>query len=129
MQGKKIGIIFINSILVILLFTACSSQEDKNIELVRNGTMNMYPNVPIGKAFNQFFSNGKWKAFTSTDNKQIVEFNGNCYWLDETVPMKIQFTINNDSQFSLSYVGIDNVDIPQEVRADILYGILEKYQP
>ena len=43
--------------------------------------------------------------------------------------MKIQFTIKNNSRFSLNYVGIDNVDMPQEVRADILYGILEKYQP
>ena len=129
MQGKKIGFIFLTSILVILLFTACSSQEDKNIQLVRNGTMDMYPNAPIGKAFNQFFSNGKWTAFTSTANEQIVEFNGNCYWLDESVPMKIQFTVKNNSRFSLNYVGIDNVDMPQEVKADILYGILEKYQP
>ena len=129
MQIKKMGLICGIVVLIALTFTACATQEDKNINLVRTGTMNKYPNIPIGKAFNQFFSNGKWTAFTSTNDEQIVEFNGKCYWLDVTVPMKIQFTIESDKSFSLSYVGIDGVDMDPEVRADILYGILEKYQP
>lgn len=129
MQIKKAGLICGIVVLIALTFTACATQEDKNINQVRTGTMNRYPNVPIGKAFKQFFSNGKWSAFTSTKGEQIVEFNGNCYWLDVSVPMKIQFKIDDNDSFSLSYLGVDGVDMDPEVRVEILYGILEQYQP
>lgn len=129
MQIKKVGLICGIVLLIAVTFTACATQEDKNINMIRTGTMNRYPNIPIGKAFNQFFSNGKWTAFTSKNNEQIVEFNGDCYWLDVTVPMRIQFTIEDDKSFSLSYLGIDGVNMDPEVRIEILYGILEKYQP
>ena len=129
MQTKKVGLICGIVVLIAITFTACATQEDRNINMVRTGTMNRYPNVPIGKAFKQFFSNGKWTAFTSTKDEQIVEFTGNCYWLDVSVPMKIQFTIADNDSFSLSYLGVDGVDMDSEVRVEILYGILEKYQP
>lgn len=114
---------------VAVIFTACGEQQDRNIQLIRNGTMNAQPNIPIGKAFDQFFSNGAWESFISKNNEQIVEFNGECFFIDEKIPMRIQFTILSDNSFSLSYLGMDGVDIPSDVRMDILNGILEKYKP
>ena len=64
------------SLLLIGIFIAgCGGEKyDKSILLVRNGTLKMNPNVPIGKAFDQFFANGKWQSFISTENKTFVEF-------------------------------------------------------
>ena len=126
---KKFLTVIAAFMFVAAIFTACGGQKDRNIQLIRNGTMNAQPNIPIGKAFDQFFSNGAWKSFTSKNNEQIVEFNGECFFLDEKIPMRIQFTVLSDDSFSLSYLGMDGVDIPSDVRMDILSRILEKYQP
>ena len=71
MQPKKFFSVIIYALMVLTLFGGCSSSGssyDKNVLMVREGTMNMNPSVPIGKAFDQFFANGKWKSFTSTEN-------------------------------------------------------------
>ena len=115
--------------IVAIIFTGCADKGDKNIQLVKNGSMDSHPNVPIGKAFSQFFSNGKWTSFKSTDNKQIVEFNGNCLFLDETVSIKIQFEILKNERFTLSYVGMDGEDMPNILRPEFMQKILDDYQP
>lgn len=126
---KKNFLVFISLMFIAIIFTSCGDAADKNIQLVKNGTMDNMPNVPIGKAFDQFFSNGKWTSFKSTDNKQMVEFNGNCLFLDEQVSMKIQFEILNDTRFALYYVGMDGEDLPDVTRPDVLNRILEDYKP
>lgn len=129
MKTNKILSVISSLVIVAIIFTGCSVSGNKNVELVREGTMEMAPNVPIGKAFSQFFDNGTWKSFKSKKGNTIVEFKGNCYYLDENVSMTIQFKILNDEQFNLQYIEINGVNIPEEMQPAVLQGILENYQP
>ena len=116
----------ISLLLVGMLVGGCGSDD---VSTVRDGTMNMAPDVPIGKAFNQFFDKGSWKSFTSTEHERIVEFNGENKIFDETVNTKIQFKLKDDDTFSLEYVGVDGEGLPNESAVLFLGTILESYEP
>ena len=124
----RLGLL-ISPILIIFLFTGCSGTKiDRNVQLVREGSLLMNPNVPIGKAFDQFFINDSWKSFTSTENEQIVEFNGDCNLLDVPVTVKIQFLITGNS-FNVKYVGIDDVPMDGLDGLSVLDKVLSEYRP
>lgn len=126
---KKFFSVFASFMLITIIFAGCAEKGDKNIQLVKNGSMDSNPNVPIGKAFDHFFSNGKWTSFTTKNNEEIVEFNGRCLFLDVEVPMKIQFEILNKKRFSLVHMSIDGENLDATSRNIILSGILEDYKP
>lgn len=50
-----------------------SSAFDKNVQIVQNGHLESMPDQKIGPAFKEFFGDPKWKSFTSTDNKEVVD--------------------------------------------------------
>ncbi len=127
---KKFFSVFASFMLITIIFAGCAEKGDKNIQLVKNGSMDSNPNVPIGKAFDHFFSNGKWTSFTTKNNEEIVEFNGRCLFLDvEEVSVKIQFEILNKKRFSLVHMSIDGENLDATSRNIILSGILEDYKP
>ena len=120
------GIIFM--LLVGVFVGGCGSKYNDDILTVRKGSMNMLPDVPIGKAFDQFFSNGKWTSFTSKKKEKIVEFNGKCEFIGEPVDMKIQFSLDGDT-FTLEYLGLDGVGMEDEIATEMLRKILSDYKP
>ena len=116
----------ISLLLVGMLVGGCGNDD---VSSVRDGTMNMAPGVPIGKAFDQAFDKGSWKSFTSTENERIVEFNGENKLLDETVKTQIQFKLSDDDTFSLEYVGVDGEGLPNEAAVVLMKTILFSYEP
>ncbi|NVJ91094.1 MAG: hypothetical protein HWE34_05530 [Methylocystaceae bacterium] len=50
------------------------SQSDVN--LVKEGSMEMLPNVPLGKVMNIRFDHGTWDEFESDLGEKVVEFKG-----------------------------------------------------
>lgn len=126
MKTITLGII---SLLLLGIFTAgCSGKYDKNVMLVREGTMNMKPDVPLGKALDKFFDKSEWKSFTSTQNETIVEFNGSGKWLDTYQTVRMQFSIIGN-EFNFRYMEINGMAIDTEIALGILFEILNEYQP
>ena len=125
---RFVPIIF--SVLIIFLFAGCSDTKkyDMNVQMVRDGSLYMNPNVPVGKAFDQFFVNGKWKSFTSTNNEKIVEFTGDCTFADAPATFNIQFVIDG-LEFSTHYVAINNVPLNDFDGISALEKILSEYRP
>ncbi len=125
----KLTVLSVISLMLVSIFMAgCGGEKyNKTIQLVRNGTLQMNPNVPIGKAFDQFFSNGKWESFTSTDNQTVVEFNGECTWYNAPAKIKVQFIVNG-SNFNLEYVDINGVSMNLIERAGIIEKVLSEYK-
>lgn len=92
-----------------LIFTGCGN--DKYVEQVRSGTMDMAPNVEVGRAFDNFFSNGKWKSFMSKQNERIVEFNGECTWNDRSAALMVQFKVDKTASFEMGAMEINGVGL------------------
>lgn len=129
---KKFLLILACTFLAAIIFTGCAedsdnAKSDKNVQLIRNSAMDMYPEVPIGKAFDKFFSEGKWSPFSEGDSV-IVEFVGRYKGINGKVPVKIQFTIA-DNKFELSYADMHGVAFDREERVLFLGTILDKYKP
>lgn len=109
-QKRLIVCMLLMAFLSMFLMTGCGS-EDKYVKLVKQGTMDMEPNVQIGRAFDKFFTDGKWKSFVATDNSRIVEFTGKCTWNNKPATCTIQFSITGEARFALGTVSINNVDM------------------
>ena len=97
-------------ILMSLLVTS-GCGDDKYVTLVKGGTLQMAPDVKIGKAFDNFFGNTKWKSFESTDGKRVVEFVGDCTWNNKEAECCVQFIILSDMTFELGAVTINDVEM------------------
>ena len=125
---RFVGLIFFA--LIIFLSTGCSegTKYDANVQMVREGSLNMNPGVPIGKAFDQFFINDSWRSFTSTENEKIVEFKGECTFGNEPATLKVQFEISGN-EFNVHYVGLNNVPLNDLDGLGVLDKILSEYQP
>jgi len=109
-QKKLMICLLFVALFSVFLMAGCGS-EDKYVQTVRQGTMNMEPDVKIGKAFDNFFTEGKWKSFKSTDNRRVVEFRGKCTWKNKPAACTIQFIIMGDKQFELGAVSINDVNM------------------
>ena len=79
-----------------------TSQEKANISLVKNGTLNGYPNETINTAFSTYFANTQWAA-----SENLVVFGGDCTWLGEPAKAVIAFEVT-DSSFVISRIEIDD---------------------
>lgn len=106
-----------------LVILGCDG-ENKYVTLVKNGTMQMEPNIKIGQAFGDFFGNPKWEYFKSTDGQKVVEFNGECTWLGEEAHCTIQFIINSETTFELGAVEINGQGMNVVDSASILHKAL-----
>ena len=127
MENKK-KLIFIVVIISLMsvLFAGCG--DDKYVQTVKNGSLDMAKGVPIGKAFDQFFSNEKWESFVSENNERIVEFNGECRWNNNPATCCVQFRILNDSRFEVSYLDINGVSMNWWDSSGILNTVFQQYK-
>ena len=127
MENKK-KLIFIVVIISLMsvLFAGCG--DDKYVQTVKNGSLDMAKGVPIDKAFDQFFSNEKWESFISENNERIVEFNGECRWNNNPATCCVQFRILNDSRFEVSYLDINGVSMNWWDSSGILNKVFQQYK-
>lgn len=123
---KKLIFIVVIISLMSVLFAGCG--DDKYVQTVKNGSLDMAKGVPIGKAFDQFFSNEKWESFVSENNERIVEFNGECRWNNNPATCCVQFRILNDSRFEVSYLDINGVSMNWWDSSGILNKVFQQYK-
>lgn len=127
MRFQKIFSVVISSLLMLTLFTGCGNSYDADVLTVREGHFDGYPNVPIGKAFDQFFVNGHWESFKSTTNQTIVEFTGDCNWNNIPAKLKMQFTVTGQ-RFEVNYFAIDNNPVTVVEGIASIEKILSEYR-
>ena len=125
-KKKKLIFIVVIISLMSVLFAGCG--DDKYVQTVKNGSLDMAKGVPIGKAFDQFFSNEKWESFVSENNERIVEFNGECRWNNNPATCCVQFRILNDSRFEVSYLDINGVSMNWWDSSGILNKVFQQYK-
>ena len=114
-------------IIVIFLVSFFGFGGTKYINIVKQGSFDSYPTVEIGKAFNQYFSNAEWEAFESTRGDQVVEFTGQCYFLDELTDVTMQFVIYSDETFSVEYLSFDNETQGAWMTTILISTVMEDY--
>lgn len=101
----------------ITIFLASCFAENENIDMVKNGSFNKYPNVTIGEVVDTVFDKVKWEAIVGEDGNEYVNMSG--YLLDGSKAL-FQFRIIDDSSWRLHALELD--DEPSDINiVDSLY--------
>ncbi len=108
--------------LMSLLFAGCG--DDKYVEQIKSGHLNINTNASVGKAFDQYFSDGEWKSFKTDSGERVVEFNGGCRWNDKPATICVQFTITSDTEFQITYLDINGRSMNVYDSLDILDKVI-----
>lgn len=80
----------------------------ERIQFIQEMHLDHLPEISYGEALEDFCSETAWKAFPSKKHREIVEFNGQCFYQNEVTKVKIQFALNmDDSSCSISYLSLN----------------------
>lgn len=112
-----------------LLVAIFGNDDEKYIDLVKDGHPEGYPNSTYREAFENFFSNPEWEYFESTEDEDIVEFSGGCTYMDEPVNVVLQFELDYDEgEFTAQYFEMDGEAQSELMTALIIERVFEDYE-
>ncbi len=107
------------------------SKYDASIELVKNGSPTLIPNITYQQAYENFFGNPQWRGFTADTGEKVVEFTGECTYYDEDAQVYIQFVIEGTDSFSLYYahmnIGDETITMGEQMFVELVYIPFEVY--
>jgi len=97
--------------------------DNKYVLMVKGGHKSTNPDLTYDTAFNAFFGTPRWRYFESDDGLDVVEFTGDCMYLDVQVRALIQFVIDEEEgTFDAVYLSFN--DVPQNLL--LLWALIEK---
>ena len=76
-----------------ILTTGFDSIVNPNIAMVKNGTLQKYPQKTVGKAIEGFMGNPQWEAITGTDGNSYVNVKGKILYDGKEATAALQFRI------------------------------------
>ena len=106
-----------------------SSEDDRYIDFVKNGSPEAYPDITYGEAFSNFFSNCQWQYFKGDNDTDVVEFSGDCMYRDAEATVTLQFILDVDEgTFEAGYLAFN--DVPQVVLVEyaLITTVFDAYQ-
>src|SRR6266511_2632953 len=125
---------FLVPVFVTFMLTACGTAGGNDVSLVKTAYLQLDKSVTVGNALDKYkyFKITEWKSFITEKGQHIVECNGivdidkfNKFYrhlvqragntvAEDSLPVElsilIQFKINNDNTFNLSYIEQNNTD-------------------
>ena len=110
----KIPKIVIASVAIILLILCFKISTKKDyVASVKTSTPDAYPSISYEAAFDNYFSNPKWRqAKDDSDGNPVVKFTGTCSYAGYPAVAEITFTIYEDQgRYVISSVKIDGNDM------------------
>lgn len=123
--SKIIELVVAVVLLVIIVVSTLSSggSGDKYVQMVKGGTLEAYPQMTVGEAFDGFLSNPKWESGLSDDNVRFVNVKGGALYFGEEAELAVQFIIVDEKEGSFQYNACEVDGTPQNNL--IFWGLLE----
>ena len=140
-NGLKNCICVFTAFIMTTTISACSGEDsngelqgtiwDSNINMVKNGYPTLIPDITYKDAYEYFFGNPQWRGFEAEDGSDVVEFSGECFYLEEEAEVYIQFVIDDEDSFSMWYasiaVGEEKFDADEQLFVDLVYTPFATY--
>lgn len=121
--SKKIELAIDIVILVVVIIISASGGNDKYVQMVKNGTLEAYPQIEVGKAFDSYLKNPKWESGLSDDDIRFVNVTGKILYYDKEVEIVVQFIVDEKNE-SFEYHSCEINDVPQSTL--VFWALLEK---
>lgn len=99
--------IFILTTLIILFIVSCFGNSE-NIDLVKNGAFNSYPDITVGKMVDTIFEKVNWEEIIADDGNSYVNMYGYTEDDDEAL---IQFRIKYNEDNGEKYWEVNALEI------------------
>lgn len=112
---KKIAALFL-----IVLLSSCGDSE--MVSLVKNGTLENYPEKTLGTAIENYFETPYWTSGESEEGEKFVNVEGTVYFMDKEVDALLQYKISEDNT-SFEYSALELNGVPQSNL--IYFGLIE----
>lgn len=116
-----IGVILLVAAVVGILLSVRTS--DKYVQMVKSGTLNEYPQMTVGKAFDNFLDDPRWESGLSDDDVRFVNVKGRILYYNEEAELLVQFIIVDEKDKSFQYNACEINGVPQANL--IFWGLLE----
>ncbi len=100
---------------------------DERVDFIKEQPMYKKNGVGYGEAFEYYFLSTSWKAFTSEDDRDIVEFNGETYYKGEKAEVIIQFTLQGSDSYKINYFSINGEAKTGEEYSNFMRDCYEQY--
>lgn len=115
---KIVGIIITAIMCIIGVFGAgigkkANTIKDVRIDDVKNMYIDVYGidkynDVTYAQCLDRVCTDGRWEFFESTDDVEVVEFNGQVYYEDKNIYLRIQFIREEgEESFKLGFFGVN----------------------
>lgn len=105
--------------------------EEEQIQRVKGGCFNNYPDQKIGESFERFFDEPKWRFFIGQEDgddkeaQDVVEFTGYCTYRKVRVKVLMQFILGEGEGFEVGYVSFNEVPQVDLITAGLIQAIFE----
>lgn len=103
-------------VILLVVFTVCAlkfgGSDDKYIQMVKNGTLESYPQMTVGEAFDEYLNNPKWETGLTEDKQRFVNVTGGILYYDENAEIAVQFFVNEKDK-SFQYYACEVNGQPQ----------------
>lgn len=110
-------------VLAVVVILSSGGTGDKYVQMVKDGTLNDYPQMTVGEAFDGFLSNPKWESGLSDDNVRYVNVTGGALYFGEEAELAVQFVIVDEKDGSFQYNACEVNGTPQSNL--VFWGLLE----
>lgn len=110
-------------VLAVMVTLSSGGRGDKYVQLVRDGTLEAYPQMTVGEAFDGFLSDPKWESGLSDDNVRFVNVRGGALYFGEEAELAVQFIIVDEKEGSFQYNACEVDGTPQNNL--VFWGLLE----
>lgn len=87
--------------------------NDKYVKMVKNGTLEAYPQMTVGEAFDGYLSKPKWESGISEDDERFVNVKGGIKYYDKDAELAVQFFITDEKEGSFEYHACEINGVPQ----------------
>lgn len=122
--SKIIEMVVAVILLVVVAVTTLSSggTGDKYVRIVKEGTLEAYPQITVGEAFDGFLRDPKWESGLTDDHVRFVNVTGGILYYEKDAELAVQFFVDEkDETFRYNACEIDGV--PQNNL--VFLGLLE----
>ena len=115
--------LFFSALIFVVAGCFLISCGEPEVQVVKNGTLNAYPDRTVGEAVDGFFGDPTWEAIVGEDGNTYVNVEGTIQYMSKDVQALIQFRldVSNDTFKinALEFNGIPQSEI-------MLYALIEK---
>ena len=109
-------------VILLVVFTVFAlkfgGSDDKYIQMVKNGTLESYPQMTVGEAFDGYLNNPKWESGLSEDRQRFVNVKGGILYYEKDAEIVVQFFVNEKDD-TFWYNACEVNGLPQN-NADVL---------